>query len=236
MEEFGQLREETNVSLRSKVETALAPILVTQLEHIRLLTLWAILLAGRGQFLNRNIMLFIHIPKTAGHSVASCGIKSLGHKRLRQHHGQNAPIMTVVRNPYDRAVSTYYYIKQCHEHGSCSTQEHDVNAWWSGVCQNAHRLLNSPRPHVYLDKQIEFINDHQGGGVSNRITHILRYEDLETDWPTFASKHNLKSLSHNNKSYLRPDTHWSEELNESTIASIGELYADDFENLGYERL
>lgn len=192
--------------------------------------------AGLGQSPLHKVVLFLHIPKTAGSSIISCGVKSSGHKRLRDCDHDSDTVFAVVRNPYDRAVSTYYFIKQCHlNRGSyCPTQDHDVNAWWSRVYSHAHRLLNCSRPFCYYERQLEFINDYKGGGVSNRITDILRYENLDADWGAFAGKHNLVSLPHKNKSGLRPDSHWSEELNADSITMIGELYADDFEHLGYE--
>lgn len=182
-------------------------------------------------------MLFIHIPKTAGNSIARAGVNSSGHKRLRELNiGVGESIMTVVRNPYDRAVSTYYYIKQCHQTPNqyCATQDNDVNDWWSLIYSKQGRLFSSPRPFCYFEKQVEFLNDYKGGEVSGRIDHILRYEDLEDGWPVFAATHGLQNLAHLNTSKLRPSLHWSEELNADTVAKIAEMYADDFLHLGYD--
>lgn len=183
-------------------------------------------------------MLFIHIPKTAGNSIASLGVKYFGHKRLRELDiAAGEQLMTVVRNPYDRAVSTYYYIKQCHQTPNqyCPTQDHDVNDWWSLIYNNKDRILNSPHPFCYYEKQVEFLNDYQGEGVSERIHHVLRYEDLEDTWQVFAETHGLKNLPHLNTSKLRPSLHWSEELNADSMAKIAEMYADDFELLQYQK-
>lgn len=182
-------------------------------------------------------MLFIHIPKTAGNSIASCGLKPFGHKKLNEFQlNKTETVMTVVRNPYDRAVSTYYYIKQCHENAGeyCPTQDHDVNEWWSALYANRHTFIKCRKPLCYYEQQIEFLNDYKGGGLSERVDHILRYESLELDWSAFASKHGFSDLPHKNKSKLRQDKHWSEELTDETITLINDLYAQDFEALGYD--
>jgi len=54
---------------------------------------------------------FCHIPRTAGGSIASAlDIKSVGHSV--QIPAKDKFIFCFVRNPFDRVVSIYYYLKQ----------------------------------------------------------------------------------------------------------------------------
>lgn len=78
--------------------------------------------------LNRKLkqkIIFVHIPKTAGNSiikslrkrkdfeVVSHNLRSLDYKFLKDRvgdYGDNKFIFTFVRNPWDRAVSAFFYL------------------------------------------------------------------------------------------------------------------------------
>jgi hypothetical protein len=84
------------------------------------------------------------------------------------------------------------------------------------------------KPMRFMRPQVEWMRE-----VEN-IDEVLRYETLKQDWPAFAAKHGVAELPHLNKGE-RPAP-WQDELSAESIAKIGELYADDFEHLGYERM
>jgi len=178
-------------------------------------------------------MRFIHIPKNAGTSIQNMfGPTSLGHRRV--HELKGSPFFACVRNPYDRAVSAYWFIRQTQARVAFNMAKtwKDVNEFWISF----EKENKSPFGRLVAN-QIDFIRDVKGtGGVSPRIETVLRYETLAEDWPAFALLHDLPPLTHKNKSELRPATPWQEQLSDESIAKIGELYADDFETLNYERL
>lgn len=176
-------------------------------------------------------MNFIHIPKTAGQSIIKAtGVEPNGHKRFVDLVDEVADgeFFTVVRNPYDRAVSTYYYLSQLHG-GTPFNSGRNLNEFWDNVYQHG-RLIGE-----YMKPQMYFVSD-ENNNLSDKITTILRYETLEEDYNYLASTTGFSPIEHINKSELRSDQHWSEELSDESISRIGELYADDFEHLGYERL
>jgi hypothetical protein len=86
-----------------------------------------------------------------------------------------------------------------------------------------------------MKPQMWFISD-EDGNLSSQVTTILRYETLNTQLDEMVENFGFSKLEVINKSELRPDTTWLDELNEESIKQIGELYADDFEHLGYERV
>lgn len=202
--------------------------------------------------------IFIHIPKTAGLSVLkSSGIKSHRHLILRWvDWEEGTPILSAIRNPYDRIVSVYYFLhKMQNEAGNFNRrlqpQKHKissfdgVNQWVDYFYNNQNEYTGSQSPETkralwvmqcFFHQQINYINEADGEPVSERITDILRYETLADDWAAYALLHDLPPLQHKNKSELRPSTPWQEELTAESIAKIGELYADDFEHLNYERI
>ena len=63
-----------------------------------------------------QFMLFIHIPKNAGSSISEVMYgKQIGHKKLRDYQNfrrfDEYDVVAVVRNPYDRFLSAYNYLK-----------------------------------------------------------------------------------------------------------------------------
>ena len=183
-------------------------------------------------------MIFIHIPKTAGQSIAKATkglVSNLGHKELSKLDdavvcGQH--IMTVVRNPYDRAVSSYYYMKHMHGNMPFAGEVYQsLNGFWKNAYDGKERWLRM----IYFKPQIDFISD-DNKQVSQKITTILRYETLGDDLNDLAASNGFSPLEHLNSSKLRLSKHWREELNEESISIIGEIYAQDFEALGYDRL
>ena len=178
-------------------------------------------------------MRFIHIPKNAGTSIQNMlGPTSLGHRRV--HELKGSPFFACVRNPYDRAVSAYWFIRQTQARVAFNMAKtwKDVNEFWISF----EKENKSPFGRLVAN-QIDFIREVKGtGGISPRIETVLRYETLAEDWPAFALLHDLPPLPHKNKSELRPATPWQEQLSDESISKIGELYAEDFETLNYERL
>ena len=181
-------------------------------------------------------MIFIHIPKTAGQSfLYSSKAQSFFHKpikRLPSEQTASETIATITRNPYDRAVSIHYYVRQMHSNSPYETGEFykDVNFFWCRI-HAANRLSMT-----YLQPQMHFLADRYGVGISDRIDNVLRFESLDMDYALLAKSHNLNELKKRNVSKYRPATPWQDELTAESIAKIGEIYADDFEHLNYERI
>jgi len=176
-------------------------------------------------------MNFIHIPKTAGQSVIKAtGVEPHGHKRFVDLVDEVAggEFFTVVRNPYDRAVSTYYYLSQLHG-GTPYNSGKNLNEFWDGVYEFS-RLIGD-----YMKPQMYFVSD-EDSNLSDKITTILRYENLEDDYNKLAAINGFSAIEHLNKTDIRPNKTWQEELSDESIRMIGELYAQDFEALGYDRL
>ena len=183
-------------------------------------------------------MIFIHIPKTAGQSIAKATnglVENLGHRKLRKLDDDiiaDHNIMTVVRNPYDRAVSSYYFLKHMHQNMPFSSVVYNgLNSFWNRVSQDEDKWFEM----IYLTPQIDFISN-EDDKVSQKVTTILRHETLGDDFNGLAASNGFSPLEHLNSSKLRSAKHWREELNEESISIIGEIYSQDFEHLGYKVL
>ena len=86
-------------------------------------------------------------------------------------------------------------------------------------------------------KATDFVFKEDGTQVCD---HILKFESLEDDFCSLMSdpqcklpKINASDLSQNPHRKIK---HTVAELDESSIALINNVYADDFTNLGYEML
>ena len=167
---------------------------------------------------------FIHIPKTAGVSICKAIGQAPGH-RPPSATNRKAFVFSCVRNPYDRAVSLFYFLRDRSPEYKAQfmADGETVNSFWT---EKASHI----RPITFTQPQKAWLQDIE------RIDKLIRFETLAEDWAEMQQAFNLPDLEHKNGDTSRPATPWQDELTEESIAKIGELYADDFEHLNYERL
>ena len=170
------------------------------------------------------MLRFFHIPKTAGMSICNAMGIPAGHAPIMNPKA-NDFVFSCVRNPYDRAVSMFYYLTdKCPPYRKQFMQDGEtVNSFWT---EKASHI----RPITFTQAQTAWLQDIE------RIDKLIRFETLAEDWAEMQQSFDLPDLEHKNANTSRPATPWQDELSDESIASIGELYADDFENFNYERL
>jgi hypothetical protein len=130
---------------------------------------------------------------------------------------------TVVRNPFDRAVSNYHFLLQRPEHHS-------------------HRHVRQ----MTFDEYLKFLESrrwmrdptqrYRVAGARGQLlcTPILRFESLQADFANLCRKLGLAAgdaLAHRNPSTHRPFREYYE--NRATRAAVVDLFAADFEIFGY---
>ncbi len=199
-------------------------------------------------------IIFIHINKTGGGSVEKALLRKFTGKKkhanpdnergyghhhpLRTFAEQGVPLdeyfkFTVIRNPWDKMVSLYWFRRQGGVTGmrlegaeQCSFKEwigHIRPDRWRHICQ------------------YEWLCDDQG--IFN-MDFVMRFETLRKDWETVCLQLGWDPipLPHIHQSKLRPraasyrefykaeNGSWDMEL----IDQIGALYAKDMEHFGYQ--
>ena len=166
---------------------------------------------------------FIHIPKTAGVSICSAIGQTHGHRPRKIKQG--AFVFSCVRNPYDRAVSLYYFLrdKAPNYKEQIMIEGETVNTYWE-------ERINQIRPVRFLQPQKAWVEDVE------RIDKLIRFETLAEDWAEMRQAFELPALEHKNGDTSRPSTPWQEELTAESIAKIGEIYSDDFKYFNYKRI
>jgi len=199
-------------------------------------------------------LIFIHIPKNAGTTFKNILYsthgdvewkKAFGDKMQAHARGHHAPlksfmasfperndykVITIIRNPYERAVSWYTYYRTptfINKHHNMSAVLHAQEPflrflkWYNRSFTSRWEMLPqvwwyTHKNKLYSDYQIRFDNLEQD---INKV-----FKELET---------NITKIPHNNKS--------SESFNiddiycDESISIINEWYKEDFEKLGYEK-
>jgi len=169
--------------------------------------------------------IFIHIPKNAGTSIEaffannSFRIQPNKHadifeiKRKFKNSYNNYRKFTIIRNPYDKMVSWYFYLKRN------LGENHNVvkfNEW----IKDPTKLWHIEDPISYLKPQHEWIDE---------TVEILRFENLNKELNKFFGIE--IELPITNKSN---HNHYLDYYNEESLNIIYNKYKKDFEKYNYK--
>ena len=185
--------------------------------------------------------VFIHIPKTAGLTIQEAlnlqllrnnhrikrswknkGMVTFGHQSylrlvkigiVNKQFNRDAFKFAFCRNPFDRAVSHYFYVLKKHpERMSRSIS----------FLEMTRTLADYGRTY---QPQSEYVR-----GID--LDFIGRFENLEVDLYVVANILGIKvNMLHLNATKHR---HFSEYYNEESEANVRNFYKEDFERFGYD--
>ena len=171
--------------------------------------------------------IFIHIPKNAGTSIeeyfgnGSVRIQPNKHadiheiKRKFKNSYNNYRKFTIIRNPYDKMVSWYFYLKR---NLGKKYRVVEFNEW----IKDPSKFWHADDPIGFLKPQSEWIDD---------TVVLLKFENLNKELKQFFGKEiNLpitNKSNHNN--YL-------EYYNQESLDIIYNRYKKDFEKFNYKKL
>jgi len=194
----------------------------------------------RGPF-DEHRCIFVHIPKCAGISLVKSlfGHYSLGHGNLKRYQIMFGPEefnsyfkFTVVRNPYDRLVSAFLFMKQ----GGINEKDKrwaernlspyaDFDAFVKGWVNRSNIWKG-----LHFRPQCSFIclKKKQPG-----LDFIGYFENLAADFAFICRKLQITtSLIEANRNLARKKS-FLEYYNDETRAIVADAYADDLRVLGY---
>lgn len=196
-------------------------------------------------------LIFVHPPKTAGHSIESAIMDFLHvpwEDRRELGLGYNAnpeygpPVLdhltapeyrhfgyvsrntwehylkvATIRNPFDRLLSEWRFRKHRIPFRDFVMRYFPVPAWTD--------------EYVHVISQTEFLGLH----TEHAVDAVVRFEHLREDFTLFCEWLGIpfQSLPHRRKSEKIGSLNYRDWYDEEMVVRVGDLYHDDFVNLGY---
>lgn len=174
---------------------------------------------------------FVHVNKCGGSSIEiALGVPKahLPAWRMREILGPEewARRFTfgVVRNPFDRAVSIYYYRVRV-DHSGLSDRALNVNQWIMAVWGD--------RDPQYLDEPLllapcyDWVMDDQ----EQIVDYVAKIETLATDWPVICDRLGIDVPLQMTNWNRRPP--YRSVLTDESRAILEDAFADDLKQFGY---
>lgn len=184
---------------------------------------------------------FIHIPKTGGSSIQKIINNSTKKIKLYDHSSyqnwaKNKIIkdpnikFTIVRNPYDRLVSAYFYLKD-----GGANNELDLGYKKKLDKFNSFENFIENLDYNLIYDILHFVPQHEYIVYQNNIIidNIIHLENLNVEFENFSKKYNLENISvpFTNKSKHENFENYIEKY--SIREKIYKLYEKDFNLLNY---
>ena len=171
--------------------------------------------------------IFVHIPKNAGTAIeeyfgnSSFIIQPGKHDSIHEIKKRFLNVynsyrkFTIIRNPYDKMVSWYFYLKR-------NLGENyniiDFNEW----IKDPSKFWHTDDPISYLKPQCEWIDN---------TVEIIKFENINKELDDFFGKE-IKLLRTNNSNH----DHYLEYYNQKSLDIIYERYKEDFEKFNYKKI
>ena len=192
-------------------------------------------------------VLFVHIPKTSGTSVRNSLIASENHtfpewmvshlthlqleSRCKHHNYKPDYSFTIVRNPYDRAISTYYHLRQ-HIRPPHYMRRKSVKFYLNFLTLSFKDYVkffyyNTFEIANYLTVSYHFLpqSTYLDSASKIKIFKMENLIDLENDLSIKISKDRVNKERLENKKNLYDD---------ETIEMVKNFYKQDFINFDYD--
>jgi len=177
--------------------------------------------------IDRHKVIFIHIPKNAGTSIEeyfgneSVRIQPNKHadiheiKRKFKNSYNNYRKFTIIRNPYDKMVSWYFYLKR---NLGEKYKVIEFNEW-----------IKDPLKFWHVDDPVSYLKP-QHEWVDNTV-EIIKFENLNNELNIFFTQEiNLPITNKSNRN------DFLEYYNKDSLKIIYNRYKEDFKKFNYKKL
>lgn len=185
-------------------------------------------------------VIFIHIPKAAGTSIGKSlfGTGRTGHYSLNDYYkvnkkkARNYYKFTFVRNPYDRLVSAFFYLKQGGKNESDIEFSKENLSQIDSFEDFVLNWLTDERLYswIHFYPQVYFTECNCS---SLTIDFIGKLENIDKDVRTLSKMISQDIvIEHHNASSRK---HYSEYFTEEMKEKVYDLYKEDFLAFDYEK-
>jgi chondroitin 4-sulfotransferase 11 len=188
---------------------------------------------------NAKKCIFVHIPKTAGTSITSTLFRNTrpGHQPISWYESIDPEAtkrffkFAFVRNPWDRLVSSYFYM-------ASRTSRKRETLEWVDFIQSFESFDHFVKAWVNEDNvklNITFYPQHKfliNKFGMNHMDFVGRFENIDRDFKEICRNLGVQiSLPHDNKS---PRKHYAAYYNDETRDIVAQAYKKDIELFGYQ--
>jgi hypothetical protein len=126
---------------------------------------------------------------------------------------------TIVRNPFNRTVSAFFYLKKLNILGKGQTFQEFIKTDFLNNGPKINTHFHMQTPSAFYKGKI-FVN------------YIAKLENIKEDWKVIASNINCSErLPHKNQSKHKS---YQEYYNKETVKIVREIYREDLERFGYK--
>ena len=189
---------------------------------------------------NKHKLLFVHINKTAGRSIELGNLFNVPHEVGSDHRtvkdyirklGYNFNTyfsFSIVRNPWDKMVSMYFFRQQ---RGFDDSLQYEFGEWLEFLPSFPYFQNNK---HHYYRNQLDWLVD-----TSKRVkvNYIIRFENLQEDYSRLLDKLYLDGreypLLHENKGIKRKKD-YTQYYDQRSINKVAEYFNLDIKYFRYE--
>ncbi|MEX0678586.1 MAG: sulfotransferase family 2 domain-containing protein [Pirellulales bacterium] len=193
---------------------------------------------------HKHRCIFIHIPKAAGTSIKhALDMPGRGHLAWAYYSlcypqlWQQYTSFTVVRNPWDRAVSIYHWAKVQDSYwfkGQLVPIDYELLA--SKSFEECLTILDGQRERLKSEawhRQTVWVAGPKSLGGKVMVDRVLRFENLDHDFPKFCEDLGIeqRSLPKMNPSNRSRD--YRQYYNDATRKLVERIYEPDIETFGY---
>jgi len=189
-------------------------------------------------------MTFVHIPKCAGTSIGrwidqrkgnSEYIERYDHPTLKMMSSNNSFSFTVVRNPWERMVSFYHFLRKIE-----SATPHYTSEQIQWIVNETNKSIDWSTFDKWLQNIDQFsvipgwwfkVNEPQTSWYKD-VDLVLRYENLENDFKQVQEI--FKNYDSLPKTLVTDHTNYQDYYNSSTRELVTNMFQEEIEILGYK--
>ncbi len=188
-------------------------------------------------------IIYIHIPKAAGNALIKSlyGVSATGHDLLNRYKDNNESKFNlyykfaVVRNPFDRFVSSFFYLKQ----GGIGFFDDDfANKYLSGIdsfdafvlkLKSDEAFRKSVMTWIHFVPQIDFLSLD---GKTISVDRVVKLENINTDISALCQDLNLPVVEMK-KDNASKRSSYKDYYTPELVGIVSELYRQDLDTLNY---
>jgi len=180
--------------------------------------------------LDERPFCFVHIPKTGGTSIRQGRQSGPAAFYRPLARWETLPSFAVIRDPFARIASCWRDFRFLRRATTLdlstfcmvlpTPREAHYDARWQAAIRNPTTIEHHAAPQQHPIHGLDWADS------------LLRYETLDQDWDAFCRLHLLAGvpLPRRRSTHGFARGEWSEQA----IAHVREVYAEDFERLGYD--